>query len=850
MTLYTWRDIGLEIQKANSDLLRTIYVYPNELVIPMTDKTRQIITKIAEIFPDNFDKENMLIHMDLDEQYLPIVIDVNSAAPYMHERLPLFKESIYAKVKISHAENKLAKPVIAFQSCKGGVGRTVSLLSFLSALYTRIKPDKESVKALVIDGDIEAPGLSFLSEEYLNNPRISYMDILSLVYDYDSETIDSMVKQLSDRIRQNTIPIDNGTVRSEFYFLPTYRSLEQVLAINNLPADIVMTREKRFIIGTVLAKLAALLDADAVFVDLRAGFSEFSAPLLFDHRIAKIYVTTTSTQSVMGLEQMLKRIYGTENAEISPFPNVLLSMVVKELPRTIIDRMKDRLTNSVIPGLSSDKRMDVSFVYEIPFSGELVHLDGFNDIFKLLQRSALTETANDILRGLVPVEGAKDYTVSNRYDFLRRLHVRAEDMLTGDKANTIPLYPTMAIKRLRQRFLDKVPLGLVTGPRGSGKTYLFEAMLQTKRWETFIDNDASRYQTLIAPVLTATDTRRMRVLLKDSEAYINSAGRIIDYSCPNAIENKKNLINEIIASNNSTKFTANRQYVDWLHFVTSGLRYGVNLKDLDGLLGAHSLRMLFIIDGLEDVFKEAGKRLDQSFNRGIIVKSLIQDFIRYFSGLKLSNIGLLIFIDSDSVIPSLKKALLNEPYSITDLQWPADEALRLVLWMAQSIGDEFQTSLSVENLAYDIVVEKLELLWGKRLGRLSSQEAIAIEWIRTALSNYHEEIEPRDIIRFLSESTKTPTQNVFSDRYIMPADIKKAADVCSEAKIRENSILRRLKEMPASEKYVPFNWEATKLPQGSFKVLESLGYIKMVDEARCYLPEIIRRGLGFAYREQ
>ena len=54
--------------------------------------------------------------------------------------------------------------------------------------------------------------------------------------------------------------------------------------------------------------LGKRLNVSAVLVDLRAGVSEFSAPLLFDPRVKKYLVTSTSYQSVKGTELLIQEL--------------------------------------------------------------------------------------------------------------------------------------------------------------------------------------------------------------------------------------------------------------------------------------------------------------------------------------------------------------------------------------------------------------------------------------------------------------------------------------------------------------------------------------------------------------
>ena len=108
------------------------------------------------------------------------------------------------------------------------MGRTLSLLAFAKAWST----SKPSQKLLIIDSDIEAPGLTWLMEE--NGDRASqicYFDLLELIQSSDLDNADN-IEAIVNHMQLQTMKIDNGKVCSEHYFVPTYRYEEQLLDIS------------------------------------------------------------------------------------------------------------------------------------------------------------------------------------------------------------------------------------------------------------------------------------------------------------------------------------------------------------------------------------------------------------------------------------------------------------------------------------------------------------------------------------------------------------------------------------------------------------------------------------------
>lgn len=67
---------------------------------------------------------------------------------------------------------------MAFHSFKGGVGRTLSLIVFVRDMVEQYGLNK---KVLIVDGDIEAPGLTWLGKEQNGNYQFSYIDLLNII---------------------------------------------------------------------------------------------------------------------------------------------------------------------------------------------------------------------------------------------------------------------------------------------------------------------------------------------------------------------------------------------------------------------------------------------------------------------------------------------------------------------------------------------------------------------------------------------------------------------------------------------------------------------------------------------
>ena len=100
----------------------------------------------------------------------------------------------------------------------------------------------------------------------------------------DEENVLSIAANLIGNL---TIPIETKQEKVEHIFLPTYRYEQQLYDLYASPQSITNSRNKEYVLAEILSSLAVKLGAKAVLIDLRAGISEYSAPLLLDPRVKK-----------------------------------------------------------------------------------------------------------------------------------------------------------------------------------------------------------------------------------------------------------------------------------------------------------------------------------------------------------------------------------------------------------------------------------------------------------------------------------------------------------------------------------------------------------------------------------
>jgi len=167
MLLYTWKDVErkLCLNKTKWEhVILEMEIYTNEMIVYLVktdfeDTAKQIL---KDILGEKYDAGNDKILLDLPGGALNVTFDVGEETEENIPITPLFRKVLYQQS--SYYSELIEKelpgvPVIAFHSYKGGVGRTLSLLAFVKA-WSALKDLKSTKKLLIVDADIEAPGIT------------------------------------------------------------------------------------------------------------------------------------------------------------------------------------------------------------------------------------------------------------------------------------------------------------------------------------------------------------------------------------------------------------------------------------------------------------------------------------------------------------------------------------------------------------------------------------------------------------------------------------------------------------------------------------------------------------------
>ncbi|MCL6590724.1 MAG: hypothetical protein K6U80_12305 [Firmicutes bacterium] len=837
-----------------------IDVYFDEIVIhvpsDLTETELELSAKhLKQIFGSNYSSEQNLIKLD----YLARVLKVNyetTEDAYSKKSVPLFKEMKKGYYKM---EPLAGVPIVAFHSYKGGVGRTLSLIAAVRSLSMQRKSNGTPFRLLIVDGDIEAPGLTWLAKDIRALSEISFLDSLAIIHE-EEDWRKNALPFIANKIKETVLKLPVAGQEVEHYFLPSIKSAGDdsnfITPIPVTPENMVSISEREWIISDFLSELGKTLEVDAVFIDLRAGVTELAAPILFDERVRKIYVTSSSLQSRMGIKGLLKRIYPEPIKEdIYPNPLIFITMVTEELKEKVQDIIANEFMEIFAdwaPQIEPEQMFDMFFRL-LPFSSDLVYLEGFDTIDRKLAGTAMAKNVDSVISEWFieeKEEQPKDINKSTRDEFLDKLINLARKMEFAESNKATDLLSTAPLKNLSRKYSNSIPISIILGAKGSGKTFIYFQLIRSRNWEKFIariidKENFSEPNTSIIPFLIP---KNLAGVIDEVKEYVDILNQQLGFQINiDKLVNRDDLINSF----ESLSETEWKNF--WRRTLLESLGKGFTSFDqLQLYLEENGKRIVFIIDGLEEIFQN----ISDSDNKKIAVRALCQGIINELYTIMNSRIGLIVFMRRDLAMNAIETnwGQFYAQYEAFELRWTHTEALRLTLWLASSINSQFKPSqIPIESATRDVLEKQLYPLWGLKLGKSDSKEANSANWILAALSDLNKQLQARDIIRFLKYAADGSKNLVATDRYLSPSAIRNAIDPCSQDKIEEikqeinllKDVFEKLQSKPSEERQVPFQLEDFSLTSAEAKMLEQQGFLIKLDDGY-YMPEIIRRGLNFS----
>ncbi len=876
----TWFDVETEILRkkyANEwpDGITGISVFPDEIQIRIKNEENQeeAGSALRDWFGPRYADEKIYMespsHRELRHLKVVFEIEPDEEKFILKTIKPDFATfSLYPEQLLNLTGPDFSKmrgepSVWAFYSFKGGVSRTVHMLSFAKALG-EVYPGKP---VLIVDADLEAPGLTWWAKEQLGEFDISFLDFLTLAHYDTSENYAATLELSAEKIRPQMLVFKSREFQTEHYFLPAFRETEQAMRMPIRPEHVSWQKGKEWIVSELLWNLGKKLGVDYVLVDLRAGLSEISSPLLLDPRIHRVIISTASSQSVYGTKLILeqnRKIYDLFPDDCQK-PTVILSMIKEDKENTHeTERIKEDLNQFLI--------------FEDPDTGDLLSEDILQTLFdeRLLYLKDLDTTmaklegtdVHEVMTGIVQYRKVIQDTVDRLTEEigiqsvykndLNILAETAEDYEYAESGKADEFLKTQNLKNLARKFEKQIPTAVVMGAKGSGKTYSYLQLTRLHHWSSFVEkiggtDKKEKNADIIWPLLISQN-------LKDSARKIVEKCRTFAMQnssfplCPLPDADIRKMIAEQLRTNSN-------DLINWKNFWLNMIAKLLSCEDdknhlaaIQKKLSENKASFIFLIDGLEDCFQH----IDQSREEQTAVRALCQELMNSLQEWPDNRIGLLVFVRKDIVRSSIRQNFgqFEARYQGFELKWDRQEALRLVAWLvrdAAKLGQyiRIKDKDSLENSSGEAIEKALEPLWGLKLGKAESRQANTANWVIAALSDFKGQLQARDVVRLIRFAAKDAiNQKQFSDRLLPPASIKNALGPCSRKKIEEiqqeikllEGIFEKLRK--ADDKKIPFQKNQFDLTDEDIQMMEQLGIITEY-ENQYYFPEIFRRGLDF-----
>ena len=252
---------------------------------------------------------------------------------------------------------------VLFYSFKGGVGRTQSLLNI--AKYLAREKNK---KIAIVDFDIYAPGLSYLSSNLKEDTGKEYF-LKYLVNLFQDVNSDIYAEKLEENI--DLIPVYNmGNLRPYHKLLTEFSQyLYSIKGESEKRMDEISTMSDS-IFEVIKEDVSKNNDYDYIFFDARTGITEVS-DILFSHYVdMKIFISSYNKQNIDGTNEILKML-----SEQCISRHTILR-VLSPRPNIQNDKLSESLTKADL--LTDDNHLQLRNIFdwkgtmEIPYEQEIV----------------------------------------------------------------------------------------------------------------------------------------------------------------------------------------------------------------------------------------------------------------------------------------------------------------------------------------------------------------------------------------------------------------------------------------------------------------------------------------------
>lgn len=772
-------------------------------------------------------------------------------------------------------------PIAAALSVKGGTGRTTTAVAF--ALHWASTSERP---ILLVDADLEAPGISFLFEEFAGHPKTSLEDLIALAHAEETVGAPKTTRFVAERLRDHLLP-------GNIFVLPLRRDTAE-LASSSVRSEHLSTPDRPFALADLLSDVAAHLGVAGIVVDVRAGLVPIGVNLAMDPNVSPIFVTTLADQSIKATASFVRFLAREfrRNGALPRRPLLVVNRVPVLFRQTGMDKkITEPLTTELVNSLVGDAST------EIPSDGDLftsafdiqpfVQVDvpelpdiqvptgNWRDFVEQLSSSGFSralangseefvatelsfKVAPSVLDADAPSQGVADQRLALS-EFANQL-IAAENV-----QGTVPRpLVTQPLRALASRYKSEVPIAISEGAKGTGKTLAARFIVSKAEWSqvtTDLVGGESAVTAMVLPI--AASIQSSGVLLKEADVARHAVAKELGYRSPLNIFQTTSYLKEKLQSSLSE-----REWISvWLDVIAWSAGYNVRQDGagdaLFDILRAGNKSIIAVFEGLEELYTSV---VDPGVE--VAMRALLVSLPQKLRSELRRPIGMIAFVRRDTVDAAIRQNLdqFRREYAAFALTWTEDDVLELAAWLASQskalpdLWDEsFQKLSSAERAT------KLEPLWGTKLGPddkpgQRTREAYTATWIVAVLSDLRGRLVPRDLVRLLASAATVPPEGeelaLYAGRLLTPRSLRTAVESTSTSKVEETEEeIGELKpafakfKSQADELAVPLSQEVVNqlgLTDPELAALIRHGII-FGDKPPYEVPELFRRGLGLKH---
>lgn len=286
---------------------------------------------------------------------------------------------------------------------------------------------------------------------------------------------------------------------------------------------------------------------------------------------------------------------------------ILLTMIPETMKPEEIQEIENQIVNEVESGADTDNATFLRDEYfmELGFDKALVRTTDFNTLCEKLKASELASLMDEQVKSLFVGE-QKDETLfedeDKVRDILKRIYEISYAETTAEGTASTNMLVTSSIKEMIKNFKMELPRIVVSGAKGSGKTYIYKQLLQAKTWEKFIEQTGTSldagHETIIIPLLASINSQNMKPLIEECMKYAGQALTGIKIK-KNADTINYNTLMNLLETSELTRMEWVKQ---WLDLIIGMFQEDYkDISELDKAFENSGKRVVFVVDGLEDV---------------------------------------------------------------------------------------------------------------------------------------------------------------------------------------------------------------------------------------------------------